>query len=270
MSKGSKLPPIRPFLVFFAACGWLSCASPAQATPAQATPVLRWCMDHFTGFHEFHGNSATPVGPSVDMMQELAKRAGFSLKTTGRTPSRRCLKQLAEGDAELMTNLLYSVNSAASLTLIRFASRHPDRLYLQSSHTGHITDLAQLNSLSLVTVQGFGLHPAIQQVVNALPQGQKQRVKSTETALFMVARGRADGALLPTSQVQRIFRQQPALQLQLREVSFNKDVVVPQDVYLGLSRHLPDPTLEERIRRTLIEMKNDGSLQRLFGATLQP
>jgi len=244
-------------------CGiWLSMATPASAAEP---PLLRWCLGHFPGFHEFTGNDRTPVGPSVTMMQELARRAGFTLQIGTKTPPGRCLKQLAAGEAELMANLLYSSQRSDSLILIRFASRFPDRLYLAANDPRHITDLLQLSGLSLVTVRGFGLHPSIQQVADALPPQQKQQVDSTATALQMVVRGRADGALLPPTQVSHIFTQQPRLAAQLREVSFASDKVAPQHVYIGLSRHISDPQLEARIRAALIQMKTDGTIKRIFG-----
>lgn len=256
------LPTARQLLTLLYCCSLLTVAGQAQAADP---PVLRWCMDHFPGFHEFHHNSRQPVGPSVEMMQELAHRAGFSLQINGKTPASRCLKQLADGEADLMTNLLYSAKRADSVILIRFASRNPDRLYLTADDPRRITALPQLSSLSIVTVRGFGLHPTIQQVVDALPAAQKQQVQSTDTALQMVAKGRADGTLLPPTQVSQIYRQQPELASQLREVAFTSDKVVPQDVYLGLSRKITDPAIEASIRSALQQMKQDGTLARIFG-----
>jgi len=259
------IPSVLPVLLRLW-CFTLLCA----AVQANATdqPVLRWCMDHFPGMHEFHHNSRQPVGPSVEMMQELASRAGFRLQMSGKTPASRCLKQLADGEADLMTNLLYSAKRADSVILIRFAGRNPDRLYLAANDPRRITALPQLTSLSIVTVRGFGLHPTLQQVLDALPAAQKQQVQSTEIALQMVAKGRADATLLPVTQVSQIFRQQPDLASQLREVAFTIDKVVPQNVHLGLSRKVTDPAIEARIRSALQQMKQDGTLARMFGDKL--
>lgn len=241
--------------------------TPASA-PAKPGP-LRWCLDHFPGFHEFHGNSRQPVGPSVEMMLELTRRAGLTLQIGNKTPASRCVKELMDGDTDVMTNLLYSAARASQITLIRFGSRFPDRLYLAATDTRRISDLTQLSGLSLVTVRGFGLHPAIQLVVDALPAQQKQQVLSTEIALQMVARGRADATLLPPTQVSQIYRQQPALAGQLRAVSFASDKVQPQDVYIGLSKQLPDPAIESRLRQALQSMQQDGTMRRIFADKLQ-
>lgn len=244
-----------------------ACAVTTTAGPAKL-PLLHWCLDHFPGFHEFPGDSRSPVGPSVEMMQELARRAGLTLQTGTKTPASRCVKDLLEGKTDIMTNLLYSKERADKITLIRFGSRFPDRLYLAATDSRRTSDVTQLSSLSIVTVRGFGLHPALQQVVNALPAAQKQQVLSTEIALQMVARGRADATLLPPTQVNQIYRQQPALAGQLRDVSFASEKVRPQDIYLGLSKSLPDPAVEARLRQALKSMQQDGSMRRIFAGKI--
>ncbi len=227
--------------------------------------VLRWCMDHFPGMHEFNGSNRMPVGPSVSMMQELALLADVTLHIDGRTPNSRCLKQLADGETDIMVNLLYSAERAKSMDFIRFASRHPDRLYLAKTNPMQMTTLNQLNRLTLVTVRNFGLHPTIQRVVDSISDEQKQQVDSTLIALQMVAKGRADGSLLPPTIVHLLLSQHPELADDIREVNFGYNKIQPQDIYLGLSRHLSDPTLSARIQRAVQQMKDDGTIRRLFG-----
>jgi len=231
---------------------------------AAEKPVLRWCMDHFPGMHEFNGSNRMPVGPSVTMMQELALLAGVTLHIDGRTPSSRCLKQLAAGETDIMVNLLYSNERAQTIDLIRFASRHPDRLYLAKTNPKQINTLNQLHRLTLVTVRTFGLHPTIQSVVDTISAEQKQQVDSTLIALQMVAKGRAEGSLLPPNMVKLLLSQHPELADQIREVNFVYDKIQPQDIYLGLSRQLTDPTLALRIQKTVQQIKDNGTIRRLF------
>jgi ABC-type amino acid transport substrate-binding protein len=230
--------------------------------------VLRWCMDHFPGMHEFNGSNRMPVGPSVTMMQELALLADVTLQIDGRTPSSRCLKQLAAGDTDIMVNLLYSAERAKSMDFIRFASRHPDRLYLAKTDPRQITTLNQLSRLTLVTVRTFGLHPTIQSVVDSISAEQKQQVDSALIALQMVAKGRADGSLLPPTMVKMLLSQHPELADHIREVNFEHDKIQPQDIYLGLSRQLTDPTLVLRIEKSVQQLKDNGTIRRLFGEKL--
>jgi ABC-type amino acid transport substrate-binding protein len=235
---------------------------------AEGKTVLRWCMDHFPGMHEFNDSNRMPVGPSVTMMQELALRVGVTLHIDGRTPSSRCLKQLADGETDIMVNLLHSAERAKSMDFIRFASRHPDRLYLAKTDPRQITTLNQLSRLTLVTVRNFGLHPTIQSVVDSISAEQKQQVDSTLIALQIVAKGRADGSLLPPTMVQLLLGQHPELAGQIREVNFGYNKIQPQAIYLGLSRHLSDPTLSARIQRAVQQLKDDGTIRRIFGEQL--
>jgi polar amino acid transport system substrate-binding protein len=256
-----------------ASCIWLWCTvvwilSFSLHSPlahAAEKPVLRWCMDHFPGMHEFNGSSRMPVGPSVEMMQELARLAGFTLKMGTRTPTSRCLKQLADGETDIMVNLLHSNERAQTINLIRFASRHPDRLYLAQTNPIQVTELNQLQRLSLVSVRNFGLHPTIQAVVDTLPPEQKQPVDSILIALQMVAKGRAEGTLLPPAMVQLLLSQHPELVEHIREVNFVRNKIQPQDIYLGLSRHVSDPTLPLRIHSAVQQMKKNGTMRRLLG-----
>jgi len=232
---------------------------------AAEKPVLRWCLDHFPGMHEFHGNNRMPVGPSVEMMQELARLADFTLQIGSKTPTSRCLKQLADGEIDVMVNLLHSSERAKTFNLVRFASRHPDRLYMAQTNPMQIQELHQLHRLSLVTVRNFGLHPAIQKVVGALPARQKQQVDSTLIALQMIAKGRADGTLLPPTMVQLLLSQHAELAAQIREVEFRDHNIPPQEIYLGFSRKITDPRFLPRIELALQQMKESGTMRRLFG-----
>jgi len=52
---------------------------------ASDVPVLEWCLDHYPNRHSYPKN-AEPYGPTVDLMRELALRAGFVLKFSPDTP----------------------------------------------------------------------------------------------------------------------------------------------------------------------------------------
>lgn len=232
---------------------------------AAEKPVLRWCLDHFPGMHEFNGDHRIPVGPSVEMMQELARLADFTLIIGAKTPVSRCFKKIADGEADVMVNLLHSNERAKTINLIRFASRHPDRLYMAHSNPIQIQDLNQIRRLSLVTVRNFGLHPTIQAVVGAMPARQKQQVGSTLIALEMIAKGRAEGTLLPPTTVKLLLNQHAELAAKIREIEFRDDNILPQDIYLGFSRKITDPRFLARIELALQQMKDNGTMHRLFG-----
>jgi len=231
-----------------------------------ADPVaLHWCLDNFPQMHEFDGKSRTPTGPSVEMMQEIARRASLQLQISRQTPIARCLKELAAGDTDVMVNLLYNEERAKQFILIRFASRVPDQLYRKATAAKPVLMLSQISSLSIALVRGFRLHPKLQKIADALPSKQIRQVDSTLTALKLVAMGRADGALLSPDIVQTVLIQHPDLARQLQAIQFPHDDLRPEDIFIGLSRHLQQPDTEKQIRAALAQMQQDGTLQRILG-----
>ncbi len=236
----------------------------AEANPA----ALHWCLDHFPQMHEFDGKSRLPTGPSVEMMQEIARRAGLPLQISRQTPIARCLKDLAAGDTDIMVNLLYNKERAKQFILIRFASRLPDQLYRPVTAAKPVLLLSQISSMSIVIVRGFRLHPKLQKIADALPPSQIQYVDSAITALKLVAMGRTEAALLSPDIVKTVLSQHPDIASQLQSTQFPHDDLQPEDIFIGLSRHLKHPDAEQKIKTALAQMKQDGSLQRILGNTV--
>jgi polar amino acid transport system substrate-binding protein len=236
----------------------------AAASPA----ALHWCLDHFPQMHEFDGKSRLPTGPSVEMMQEIARRAGLQLQISRQTPIARCLKDLAAGDTDIMVNLLYNEERARQFILIRFASRLPDQLYRPVTAAKPVLLLSQISSMSIVIVRGFRLHPKLQKIADALPASQIQYVDSALTALKLVAMGRTEAALLSPDIVKTVLSQHPDIASQLQSTQFPHDDLQPEDIFIGLSRHLKHAVAEQKIKTALAQMKQDGSLQRILGNTV--
>ena len=236
---------------------------------AEATPVaMRWCLDHFPRLHEFDAKGRTATGPSVEMMQAIADRAGFRLELSRQTPIARCLKDLAAGDTDIMVNLLYNEERARQFILVRFASRLPDQLYRPVTAAKPVLLLSQISSMSIVIVRGFRLHPKLQKIADALPANQIQYVDSALNALKLVAMGRTEAALLSPNIVKTVLDQHPDIARQLQSTQFLHDDLQPEDIFIGLSRHLKHHDTEHKIRAVLAQMKQDGSLQRILGDTV--
>ncbi len=241
----------------------------AGSKNAEAKPVaIRWCLDHFPRLHEFDAKGRTATGPSVEMMQEIARRTGFRLEPSRQTPIARCLKALADGETDIMVNLLYNEERARQFILIRFASRLPDQLYRHVTAAKPVLRLSQISSLSLVIVRGFRLHPKLQKITDALPPNQIQYVDSALNALKLVAKGRTEAALLSPNIVKTLLDQHPDIARQLQSTQFLHDDLQPEDIFIGLSRHLKHPDTEQKIKTALAQMKQDGSLQRILGDTV--
>ncbi len=97
-------------------------------------------------------------------MQELARRAGFQLKFSPKTPSARCFRQMQTGEADLMSNLNFTEERAEYMHLLPYNERIPESLYLKVVTEGLFCSFGQLDSLSLATVRNYAYHPGLMQV----------------------------------------------------------------------------------------------------------
>lgn len=235
---------------------------------AEAKPQLRWCLGNFPGFYGFNAQTQQPEGPSVLYLQEIARRANFTLVPSAETPSSRCFAQLASGEADLMINLLKTGEGRPGIDYIQFAARWPDKLYHASSKNLRLDTPGQLATMTLATIRTYKLAPEIQIVVDHMEKRQLIQVDSVQTALMMAAKQRIDAALLPWTQVEAVLKNEPELAAELKELSFSADLVKPQPIYMGLSRRCNCPTMETAIKQSIKTMQDDGSAKKIFAGKI--
>jgi ABC-type amino acid transport substrate-binding protein len=99
---------------------WWFLLLPFSVLAETEKPILEWCLDHFPPRQFFNAGATEPTGPMVTMMRELADRSGFSLTFSMPTPSNRCMKQLAEGTADIMTGVVGTAEREKHLLLAPF------------------------------------------------------------------------------------------------------------------------------------------------------
>lgn len=235
---------------------------------ADAQPQLRWCLGTFPGFYGFNAVTKQPEGPSVLYLQELAKRANFTLIPSQETPSSRCLAQMASGESDLMINLLKTGSGRHSIEYIQFAERWPDHLYFSGNTALRLDTPSQLSTLTLVTIRNYKVAPEIQTVLDGMKKGQLIQVDSVLTALQMAAKQRIDAALLPPTQVKSLLLDQPELAAQLKSIEFSAELVKPQAVYMGISKRCNCQELVTAIQQQIKTMQQDGSAQKIFADKL--
>lgn len=240
--------------------GVLTTPSSFAQVNEQEKPVLRWCLDHFPGFHEFQGR--LPAGPSVEVMAELARRAGFSIEYSTRTPLARCFRQMETGDADIMTNLNFTEERAAFMHMMPYSERIPESLYLRADDKRLVDQLSQLDPLTLVTIRNYTYHPSLQALIKS--RTQQIEVDSIAAGFELLAKGRVDGLIAPTFSSLDVLQKSPHLHGLFRkaplEMKFNK----PQFIYVGLSKHSPHAAMHELLTKTLAEMMADGTVTRLY------
>jgi polar amino acid transport system substrate-binding protein len=223
-------------------------------------PVLRWCLDHFPGFHEFNGR--VPAGPSVEVMQELARRAGFTLEYSTRTPVARCFRQMSAGDTDLMTNLNFTEERDAMMYLMPYSERIPESLYLRADDKRLVDQLSQLDPLTLVTIRNYAYHPSIQ----ALIKSRKQHIEvdSVAAGFELLAKGRVDGLVAPTFSSLDVLQKSPHLHRVFRKAPLQMKFNNPQFIFVGLSKRSPHAAMHDLLTKTLAEMMADGTITKLY------
>lgn len=236
--------------------------------PVAAKPQLRWCLGTFPGFYGFNAVTKQPEGASVLYLQEIARRANFTLLPSEETPSSRCFAQMKAGETDLMINILKPTQTSSGIRYIQFGARWPDRIYHAKAKTLRLDKPSQLSPLTLVTVRNYRAVAEIQAVLDQMKPRQLVQVGSVLTALQMAAKQRTDAALLPPTQVAAVLKDHPELAAELKEKGFSAEQVKPQAIYMGLSSRCNCEELEAAIKRSIQSMMDDGTTQKIFAGKI--
>lgn len=228
---------------------------------AAQTPVLTWCLDHFSRFHSYETAKA-PYGPSVDLMQELAKRAGFQLKFSPKTPSARCFRQMQTGEADLMSNLNFTEERADYMYLLPYNERIPESLYLKASDPRQIRSFNQLESLTLATVRNYAYHPSLMQLIKT--SRRHVEIDSIETGFEMMLRDRVDGLVVPTQSSLDVIADHQDLHFKFQRAAVDFSVVEKRFINIGLSKKSSHLALKSRIEQAIESMVQDGTVKKLY------
>lgn len=246
---------------FCAYCSWIALLW--SGTTFAQSPVLRWCLDHFPGFHEFIAPNLSPTGPSVELMRQLAQRAGFTLQISDQTPSSRCFRDMQTGQADLMTNLNYTDERASYMVMLPYRQRLPEALILRADDTTPINQVADLQSVRLVTVRGFSYHPEFMQAIADRPPAERIEVSSIADGLQMLSKQRADALLAPIAATSSLIDNDVQFHYKFRKARLTLTRKDHRFVYLGLSKAQAQwaPRLEQAIQTLTAE----GVIDQLYG-----
>lgn len=246
--------------------------------------MLEWCLDDYPNRHSFpksdpqsnsqnylhHSSPSThsgnrqdaePVGPTVDLMRELALRAGFVLKFSPDTPFARCLKQMASGKTDLMINLNYSEQRSAYMHLLPYSKGLPEVLYFNPRYKT-IRSFEQLQQTTVALVRGYVYADAL------LHRMQQQQLKvheadTLDNALGLLLRNRVDAVVAPQQQAAYIVASQPQYQQQFQLIALEPALVTELYAHLGFSKRSAYPHLLPVISKTLQQMVAEGVIERL-------
>lgn len=197
-------------------------------------------------------------------MQELAKRAGFQLKFSPRTPVARCFRQMASGEADLMTNLNKTTERAALMQMFPYSERIPESLYLRGEDGRTINQLSQLEHLTLATVRNYAYHPDLMNMLRHNGTDRIVNVDSIPAGFELLAKGRVDGLIVPRFSSTDYLYHTPRLHQKFKRAPLTLKTTTPQFIYIGFSRHSRYPAMAEVLQKTIQQMVDDGTVARLY------
>ncbi|MDX3775026.1 transporter substrate-binding domain-containing protein [Chromatiaceae bacterium AAb-1] len=246
---------------------WLAFVSSTQATAPQQKPVLTWCLDHFPHFHHY-ADTSTPTGPSVDLMQQLADRAGFILNYTARTPGARCLRMMETGEVDLMSNLKFSPERAEFMYLLPYYNTVPESLFVLNDMARPATTIAQLQQLRLISIRNYLYTPDIKTLLDNTPLHALQ-VETVEAGLEMLLRQRVDGLLAPTISTLDVIDHNSSYQQRFKIMPLNTIHFSPGYIHIGLSKHSSHAGMAQSLQQALQSLIADGTVDRLYQQALR-
>ena len=232
------------------------------ALPAPHQPELTWCLDHFSRFHHYE-DVAQPYGPSVDLMRELASRAGFTLRFTPRTPVSRCFKLMAEGKVDLMSNLKFSTDRDAIMFLLPYDTTVAESIFLRHNDKRPLSNVSQLKTLSIASIRGYLYRQTTMQLLKQ-QRTSVAEVDSIEMALEMLNRGRIDALISPTVSTSEAIFATSSYQGKFRIAPLDLGDSNQEYINIGLSRQSPYNNLLPQIKQHLLQMQQDGTVKRLY------
>ncbi|KKO46221.1 hypothetical protein WG68_05460 [Arsukibacterium ikkense] len=235
---------------------------PVPLSTAAEPLQLTWCLDHFPYFHEYD-NSATPTGPSVELMQELAHRAGFILNFTPRTPLARCLKLMEQGKVDLMSNLKFSEQRDQFMYMLPYRTNVAESLFMRVNDQRLIDSNTQLRGLTLATLRHYLYNPATMTLI-AEQSRHIAEVDSIEVALEMLLRNRVDGVVAPTVSTAKAINAISSYQQRFKIAPLDFSANTPNNIHLALARNSRHAALEPLLRQHLQAMIADGTIARLI------
>ncbi|WP_333797839.1 transporter substrate-binding domain-containing protein [Rheinheimera sp.] len=196
-------------------------------------PELEWCLDHLPP-RQIYTGSQQPTGPVVDLMQQLARQSGFTLKFSPPTPSARCLKLMQQGKTDLMTGLLWSAQREQFMLLLPFDNARPDALFSRHQQNP-VRNLAALNGKKIALAADRHYHPDFIQLLQQ-HQVKVKQVPNLEQALALLHYGNVDLVAGPQHITMNLLENNPRLAAKIGLNPWQPPQSQQQKNHLALSR----------------------------------
>lgn len=215
--------------------------------------TLEWCLDHFPHRH-FYPDNGQPHGPTVDLMQELSRRAGFTLAFSTNTPFPRCLQNLKQGKSDVMTSLNYSAARAEFMYLLPYDKARVEVLY-QRKDADPLNSWTELSNQPLGMVRGYVYNAAL---LEKLTVQNQVEVSSLDIGFAMLLTGRIDALIAPAQQAVNVIDSNPRYSNKFQPAVLQFKPATDRFVYLGLSKKTVSDGQKQQIETALQSMVKDG------------
>jgi len=197
-------------------------------------------------------------------MQELAKRSGFSIEYSPKTPLARCFRQIAAGETDLISNLNKTPERDAFMLMFPYSENIPEAIYQRGDDVRVINQLNQLSRMSIATVRSYAYHPEVMTLIHSQIGKGLMEIDSIGTGFEALAKGRIDGFIVPRYSSLDYLHNTPKFHQKFKRAPLMLKTPTPRYVYIGLSRKSKHTALADSIAKNLREMMADGTVQRLY------
>nr|WP_255604759.1 transporter substrate-binding domain-containing protein [Rheinheimera maricola] len=218
-----------------------------SAAAVERKPLI-WCLDNLPLRHHYEANKA-PYGKLVDLMLEVSAQLDFELVYTVPTPVARCLKQLEQGEVDVVTGLLRSTERDQRFIMLPFDIARTESWFINQNNV--VTDAA----LRLTMIEGRIYSESV--AVQYQAQGyQMNTAASIDDALAALYFKQTDVVVGPEHTVLRHIatnaRYQDVLVLAAKTQQSN------MDVHIALAKNGRYAAKYDALKRVLEQLRAEG------------
>lgn len=216
---------------YFAVLHFSFCWGDVQSHIDEQRPTLVMCADHFPPFLVYDTPAGPPTGSLVLIAQKLTDELGYRLEFTPDTPFKRCLRMLAEGNADLAGSLLYDRERAKYLHLFRYKNHSVKNFYAAKVSDLDIREYADLKGLVIGTTLGHHYWPEFDRETSLFTKSNGNHLNDNFRRLIA---GRIDLIIATEEEALFFLATNKEYQSKLKKMSFSYSNINP--VYIGLSK----------------------------------
>ncbi|MDP4535758.1 transporter substrate-binding domain-containing protein [Alkalimonas collagenimarina] len=225
---------------------------------AHEHPELEWCLDDHPYWH-FYPEDSEPYGPTVDLMRIIAERAGIKLRFSPNTPFSRCLRQMEQGQTDLMSSLNHSEERARYMHFIPYDEAKPEVVYLLQEST----DIASWNALSEHRIAVVKDYVYSQELNQKLAENQLNLVEAErlDDAFALLLLGEVDAVIGPAQSSINVIQHNPRFHQRFKKASYEFNFQQGRTVNLTLSRYSPHQELLPKLQQVVQQMVESGEVK---------